>query len=173
MQSEGLADGDTRLEAALDMRYVGQSYEITVPVGGAGSEAQETPAMAMDAALERFHAMHEARFGHRHPAEPVEIVNLRLKAIGRADRLAVSAEPVGEAGPAAALVGRKAVCFEGSGGHGAQWYDATLYERERLRPGNVITGPAVVFQLDATTVIPPRWRAVVDGYRNLVVELTR
>jgi len=63
-----------------------------------------------------------------------------------------------------ALLDRRPVAF------GGQWIETAVYRRDRLRPGHAFPGPAVVAQMDATTVIPPGWRARVDGYGNLVVE---
>jgi N-methylhydantoinase A len=86
------------------------------------------------------------------PGRPVEVVNLRLQAVGGVEKPALEREP--------------AMPNDGS--------DAALgkarYDRERLRPGASFAGPALVFQLDSTVYVPASWSARVDGYRNLILE---
>ena len=152
LEAEGISPGRAVLERALDMRYAGQSHEITVPQppGGDWSAA--------------FHAAHERRYGHSHPAEPVVVVNARLRASGRGAPPAVERLGAGGEDPAVALAGE-----------GLAWFSPEraqripYYERSRLQARNVIDGPALVFQLDTTTVIQPGWRAEVDEWGNLVL----
>ena len=154
--NEGIAAPDIVLERALDMRYVGQSHEITVthPADGDWGAA--------------FHSAHEQRYGHRHEAEAIEVVNARLRAVGRGPRPAFETLP--EEGPDAsqARLGTHPVWFSPDGPT-----PTALYDRDRLRAGNRFTGPAVVFQLDATTLIPPGWLARVDGWGNLLLTRRR
>jgi len=152
--SEGIKREDISIERALDMRYVGQSHEVTVnePMNGDWYEA--------------FHTAHERRFGHRHDDEPVEVVNARLKAIGRMTK--PHFRPLAESGPDAshAVIGEGAVWFS------AEEPTTTLYyDRDFLLAGNEIVGPAIIFQFDTTTVIGPGWNAIVDQWGNLVLEL--
>lgn len=168
MTVQGMADGQVALELALDMRYIGQSYELAVPVGSLGAgraQSARLRRLLQRADLgRRFHTLHRQRYGHANPARPVELVNLRLRALGRLDKPPFIAEP--EEGPDArsALLGETAVTF-GAG----QAVSAALYERASLRPGNHIEGPAIVVQMDATTVLPPGWQGRVDGYHNLIL----
>ncbi len=113
----------------------------------------------------RFHRLHRQRYGHASPGQPVEVVNLRLKTIGATDKPDFRPEP--EEGPDVthALV-RQVVTVVFAGGTST---DTPIYEREQLRPGNRVTGPAVVVQMDATTVILPGWQARVDAYCNLIL----
>ncbi|HEC21728.1 MAG TPA: hydantoinase/oxoprolinase family protein, partial [Chloroflexi bacterium] len=154
--NEGIAAPDIVLERALDMRYVGQSHEITVthPADGDWGAA--------------FHSAHEQRYGHRHEAEAIEVVNARLRAVGRGPRPAFETLP--EEGPDAsqARLGTHPVWFSPDGPT-----PTALYDRDRLRAGNRFAGPAVVFQLDATTLIPPGWLARVDGWGNLLLTRRR
>ncbi len=162
LRAEGLAADGIALRPALDMRYVGQSFELVVE--------WETD-RSVDWAVARFHEKHRRRFSYANVGEPVEIVNIRLKAIGRTAKPTFTEEPPGGLDPKAAHVGYKTVYFAEEGQPAAvRPLVAALYERERLRAGNVVVGPAVVFQLDTTTVIPPGWAATVDGRGNLVVE---
>lgn len=150
--AEGVAPSHMTLDQALDMRYAGQSHELTVPV----LEGKDP--------VEAFHNAHQRRYGHQHPDEPVEIVNVRVVAKGALTKPRFPAEAIGAPDANAARIGRKAVFFGPSTA-----VETQLYARERLEAGNEIDGPAVIFQLDTTTVVPPGWRARVDAYGTLVI----
>ncbi len=149
---EGIQPQQIVLERSLDMRYVGQSHEITVPQPPDG------------AWLSAFHAAHERLYGHRHDEEPVQVINARLRAIGRGPKPIFAPLPEGGTDASAAYVGEGPVWFEPSAPQMTPFYD-----RERLLAGNVIAGPAVLFQLDATIVLAPDWQAVVDQWGNLLL----
>jgi N-methylhydantoinase A len=162
---DGLAVERLRLRRALDLRYAGQSFEITVPLDTPRTEAEAGEALAR--AVARFHRAHRRRFAHAHPDRPVEIVTARLSAIYRTPKPAFERLPLGSPDASAALIDRRPVAFaEGM-------VDTAIYERALLAPGNRFDGPAIVTQFDATTVVPPGWTAQVDGYRNLVLTMTR
>jgi N-methylhydantoinase A len=152
LMAQGVAPQNVSLSQALDMRYAGQSHELTVPM------------MAGADIIEVFHQAHERRFGHQHPEEPVEIVNVRIIARGALTKPRFPSEAPGNTDPAMARVGQKEVHF----GQGAP-VGTQLYSRERLKAGNMIAGPAVIFQLDTTTIVPPVWQAQVDLYGALVL----
>ena len=146
-----------RLERSVDMRYVGQSFEINVPFDG-----------NWRLVIGEFHARHGQRYGHAHPDEPVELVNLRVRAVGETRKPVFEELPVGGADPSAASAGERPVWFEGQAG--LQPQAARLFEREKFRAGNRVEGPAIVFQMDATTVIPPGWTGMVDYWGHLLLE---
>lgn len=161
--AEGIAEDEMALQPALDMRYVGQSYELIVPWSGNGESLADD-----------FHEAHRQRFTYASEGEAVEIVNLRLKAVGHTAKPRFSHQPRGRSDPRVAQVGYKSVYFaDVQTPDGVRSMAAALYDRERLASGHVIVGPAVVFQLDATTVIPPGWVAEVDGWGNLLLSLAR
>jgi N-methylhydantoinase A len=165
--AEGFADGQVTLLPALDMRYVGQSFELTLQMLDDAAGAPGPDSRIAD----RFHQAHLRRFSYASQREPVEIVNLRLKAIGRTAKPHFARQPLGDPDPRAAHIGHKATHFaEGDSSHTARPMPTALYQRDRLTPGNVVVGPAILFQLDTTTVIPPGWAATVDGWSNLLVE---
>ncbi len=110
-----------------------------------------------------FHAAHTARYGYARPEAAVEIVTVRLAAVAPSVAPLPPPRPLAEPDPAAALVGRRPVWFAGG------FQDTPLYEREFLRPGNLLPGPAVIYQYDTTTVVPPGWSAAVDRRDNLIV----
>jgi N-methylhydantoinase A len=95
-------------------------------------------------------------------------VTVRLRAVGPTLRPALEELPVGDADASAACVGEREVWFGGEGGEGPR--TARLYERASLLGGNRLTGPAVVFQLDATTAVPPGWAGRVDRLGHLLLE---
>ena len=164
LRAEGLDDDETMFLPTLDMRYVGQSYELPVGRSEWGIEELGT------GCIQEFHKVHRGRFSYANEQEPVEIVNLRLKAVGRTAKPRFGHRVAESLDPKAAQIGYKPVFFADSDSAAARPIPAALYERERLVPGNIIVGPAIVFQLDTTSVIPPTWAATVDGWGNLVVE---
>jgi N-methylhydantoinase A len=160
-----IADGEARetcrVEFALDLRYAGQSHELLTPLT---ADAEYTPEPLAHVA-ERFHTLHARRYGHAMPGRPVEAVVLRVKAISARTELplhSLEMRPRTEAIPHTLV---PAVTANETGAP----IPTALYQREDLLPGDAIAGPAIVAQLDATTVIPPGWRASVDGYLNLVL----
>jgi N-methylhydantoinase A len=153
LAAEGIAA--PLLEHALDMRYVGQSYEISVPVAVGHASSVTT-------ALTAFHTLHGQRFGHQHPDEPVEVVNLRLKATGATAKPTFAEATPGAPDAHEAQIGARPAFFEAG-----EPVMAAHFERERLQAGHAFAGPAIVFQLDATTVVPPGWSARVDEWGNM------
>ena len=152
MTAEGFSGGSLTIDRWLDARYAGQSFELAVAWPGEAS---------YDAVTAAFHDEHERRFGYRDPGGVVEIVTARLRLTAPADVPEPRRERVvtGVAEPE----GSTEVWFD----DGA--VEAALYRRERLRPGDGLTGPALVVQMDATTVVPPGWRGEVDAIRNLIL----
>jgi N-methylhydantoinase A len=139
------------VERTVDVRYVGQGYELNVAYGA-------------DAA-ERFHAMHEQRYGFANRGRGLEIVNVRVRVRVPSEVYAPSFEEVRVGDGLAALRGEKRIYFDGG------WVAARVFDRERLRAGDVIDGPALVAEYTSATVVPPGARLVVDGLRNLVIEV--
>jgi N-methylhydantoinase A len=155
--AEGFAAEQIQIERYLDLRYVGQSYELTVPFGGDCARAAQ-----------QFHLAHERRFGYSDPNEPVQVVNVRLKARGLVEPPVLERQPLQPEALVAPLE-RRQVIFAGE--RGPQALEAAVYAREALLPGTQFGGPAIVTQYDTTTVVPPGWRARVDGVGNLLIEL--
>lgn len=154
MAAEGYDPARLSLRRGLDMRYRGQSHELTVGV---------SPEMDAAALTEAFHAVHAARYGYARPEAAVELVTARLSAVAPSAGLRLPRHEPGGRDPSAAMIGRRPVRFA------AGFAEATLYERAQLRPGNALAGPAVVYQYDTTTIVPPGWSAAVDEGENLVI----
>ncbi len=163
MEREGLPSERMTPRRFLDVRYVGQSFELTLdyPMSRA-SRSSEGLARAIS---DSFYRAHLQRFGYADRNEPVEIVNLRLKLDLAVDKPDVQPEPAKGPDPSRAQAGTVGVVFrEGE-------LDTPLYERDRLSAGNRITGPSLVVQLDTTTVIPPGWSGQVDPYGNILLAM--
>ncbi|MFZ9484374.1 MAG: hydantoinase/oxoprolinase family protein [Alphaproteobacteria bacterium] len=157
--AEKVAEEDRSYDVVLDARYVGQNFELPVSLGRA--ETMPDAAAIRDA----FFAEHERAYGFHNPGDPVEIVNFRLVAVGRLAQPEARPAPTGEARPPAPTE-RRPVWFDADAA-----VDTPVYDRARLAPGNVVAGPAVIEQLDATILLFPGDRGMVDPYLNLVVEL--
>ena len=145
-----------------DARYAGQNHELTVEVpAGRFDDA------ALAATKSNFHAAHREMFGYDSPDKLLELVTFRVRArmpVGRADfaRTQTSARS-GALAPAAT----RKVYFDDGG-----FVDCPVYERDALRPGDAFKGPAIVEQMDCTTVIPPDFGARVDEQLNLLLQLS-
>jgi N-methylhydantoinase A len=160
LQREKLSPEEAILERGVDMRYVGQDYEL--PVAAPGGTLEEGDVNRLEAG---FHQAHAQAYGYRAPDAPTELVSFRvgLRVPSRPPRL-VRREPGGP-DPSAARKGTRPVYFEETG----SFVDCPIYDRARLRPGNVLPGPAIIEQMDSTTVVLPGQRASVDRWRNLVI----
>ena len=163
MAAEGLDAGQARFARELDLRYTGQGYELRTPLDGLFTDALTADSLAR--AREKFDERHAQLHGHAAKERPVEVVSYRLRL-----RVAVPKyEPRDEAAPAAPRPpepkGRRMIHLDGTSS-----CEAVLHERDQLDVGTTISGPAIVEQFDATTVIPPGWSAQVDRRRNLILE---
>ena len=132
-----------------DVRYRRQAYELTVPV----EEGKVTRA-TLERLAAAFHEKHEQTYGHANRAEVVQLVNLRLTAVGRLPDLML-AQP-SDAG--SARVRQREVWFAATG-----FVPAYVHWRNGLLAGTAVSGPAVIEALDSTTVVPPGWTARIDG----------
>jgi N-methylhydantoinase A len=160
LDREGVAITGVRLLHSADMQFQGQSHILTVPLPGARISREALQAAFDDAYL--------ARFGVELPEIRAVLVNVRTAVIGQRPPLALAALAAGS--PAADLAGaqneRRQAWFEGA------WRETPVYQRERLPRNATIDGPAIIEQLDCTTVVEPDNRVTVDLLGNLVVELT-
>ena len=156
---EGLRADAMTPRRFLDVRYVGQSFELTVDCPPLVEDGDLTRGISAD-----FYEAHLQRFGYADDALPIEVVNLRLKLELAMDKPQL--EPAANQGTdsAPAVIGNVEVVFA----DGA--IATTLYDRDRLRTGNRIDGPALLLQLDTTIVVPPGWNGEVDPYGNLILE---
>ena len=170
MESQGEADvshgstsvGGLERRRALDMRYVGQEHAVTVQVPMRAFEARD-----LDAIKAAFDAEHVQRYGYCSATEPAEIVSLRTAVAGHMPKPVLAAIATGEAAPAA-LPAMRPVYLSAALG----WHDTPVYARAQLLAGNRIAGPALIEEYASTTVLLPGDRLRVDGYGNLVIEVS-
>ena len=162
LRGDGFAGDRIRIERALDMRYAGQGYEIAIPC-----PAQPLAADGLTALRTSFDAQHKAMFGHMAPEEPVEIVSYRVRGIGLLPPVAMPKFKRAGTALAGARRETRRVRFDGSE------RDCPVYQRERLDVGLDIAGPAILDQLDCTTVICPGQVARVDEWKNLILTMER
>lgn len=149
MKDEGVAEESITTEASLDMRYLGQSYEIRVPFG--------------KDFVSRFHDLHRRSYGYANPIRETEIVTVRLRVKGGTEKPPLANVEEGTADSGAACVGERRIFFEDG------WVSAPVFDREALQAANRIGGPALVVEMSATTLIPPGWEGSVDGRGNLLL----
>ncbi len=156
------ADAERRaITVSADARYPRQNFELRLALPG-----PELDAAALEALVASFHQQHEKSYGFRHPQSAVQLVNLRVTALGEVAKADLPQLPAGTAGlPADAVTGHRPVDF------GAGPVRTAVVDRSRLLAGNTLSGPTVIEQLDATTVLPPGSSAVVDPFGNLLIEV--
>ncbi len=157
---ENIPPGRRRVVASADMRYAGQNYELNVPIPDLPDN---------DALLERltasFNQAYDRLYGYTAPGEAVEIVTFRMEAYGMVEKPQFAAhEDAGPDATAAALPPREVYTPETG-----EFAMTRIYDRDLLRPGNRIKGPAVIEQMDSTTFVLPGQRAAVDAYLNLII----
>ncbi len=154
LEAEGVETEEVRLERSIAMRYLGQwrSMEVAVEAG-----------QDLETAVARFHDEHEREFSYRRDDAPVELYRLQLSAVGVTPELKL---PEAEPDPGAALpepAERRPVWFDGFD----EPHDTPVFARDDLPAGVSFTGPAVLDQLDTTTLVPPGVDAEVDPFGNL------
>jgi N-methylhydantoinase A/oxoprolinase/acetone carboxylase beta subunit len=149
LKKEGIPASGIGLHRFLDVRYTGQSYELTVPF---------SPGFRSD-----FHRLHLRRYGYADETRPVEVVNLRVKAVGATEKPCPAEVGSKARDPKAARIGRRAMRFDGRN------YGADVYAREKLGSGHAIAGPALVLDYESTAVVPPRFAGHIDRFGNLIL----
>ena len=156
---ESGVSGDVQIVRTLDARYLGQGYELTVPVPPGPLDAA-----ALARVRRAFDEIYAARYGYATGTEPVEVVTWKLSAVSGAPRVALPNAATGTADP---VKGRRRAYFPEIG----SYIDCPVYDRYALGAGLKVSGPAIVEERESTTVLPPGVTATVDEYANLVAVL--
>jgi len=151
VETEGVSADRICLLPLVDMRYLGQSYELVVPFS--------------DQLIADFHTIHQKTYGYAQSESGVEIVNLRLRAIGETNPPPLKSIPLGGETSDHALLDQRDVIFS----NGKRL--TPFYRGEALHPGNKLAGPAVVLRADTTILLGPTDRAEVDPLENLLIEV--
>jgi N-methylhydantoinase A len=158
LRQDDFSPEQIRIEHALDMRYAGQGYEITV-----ACDDEPATAATLAALRTRFDQQHKAMFGHMAPEETVEIVSYRVRGIGVVPHVEMPKFASTGGTLAEARRETRTVRFDGAD------VDCPVYQRERIDVGLTVAGPAILDQFDCTTVIYPGQAARVDGWKNLII----
>lgn len=157
LRHEGVSAENALLQRKISMRYSGQWRSLQVPMGAGPG--------ALKRAVQTFHEEYEREFSFRQDDAPVEVYQLHLTAVGKTPKPAFRpAEVVEQAPPATS--DRRSVYFGGAG-----WVDTPVYERDDLAAGTTFVGPAIINQLDSTTLVPPATRAEIDEWLNIRIYL--
>jgi N-methylhydantoinase A len=156
LEREGFAPDRQKLLRSLDLRYRGQAFELNIPT--AATELQ------LDRIEADFHRQHRDTYGHSNPTAAIELVNARLTAYGLVPKPAPARHLAPGANLESALDERRPVWFEG------RPHDCPVWDRDQLPEGVVLSGPAIVEEFGATTVVPPGWRGTMDAHGNLRFE---
>jgi len=151
MIKEGFRETDIKLQYFLDLRYMGQSYEITIPYRTGKDYLRE------------FHRTHKQLYSYFHTHQKVEIVNIRVRAVGASKKIRLKKHVLENTNADPALHSNQDLYFN------QIKYSAPVYVRSRLSPGNKIKGPALVADLESTTLLPPGYNLSVDPYLNLLI----
>jgi N-methylhydantoinase A/oxoprolinase/acetone carboxylase beta subunit len=156
MQKEGFREADIKTFRFLDLRYLGQSYEITIPYR---STSEDDLAFLSD-----FHKAHQKIYSYHHPQRTIEVVNMRIKAVGMTKKMRLKKYPLKKSNPEKALMKTQSVYSSG------KKFQAHVFNRALLNPGDRISGPALVVDYESTTFLPPLYALNVDGYLNLIIQ---
>lgn len=157
LRHEGVSPENAMLQRKISMRYSGQWRSLQVPMG--------TGAGALKRAVQTFHEQYEREFSFRQDDAPVEVYQLHLSAVGKTPKPAFRpAEIVNQSAPVAPE--RRDVYFGSQG-----WVDTPVFDRDALAAGTKFEGPAIINQLDSTTVVPPATHAEIDEWLNIRIYL--
>jgi N-methylhydantoinase A/oxoprolinase/acetone carboxylase beta subunit len=164
LHEDGIAADRVVVQRIVEARYLGQGYELRVDVDPGVVDHEWVEKLRGD-----FHDIHEREYSRRFEESDIEIPNIRVRGIGLMPELSTPEVEVGDQSPDDALrhEGEAWFLVEGALEQMATRY----YEREALRAGNRLVGPAIVNQYDSTTVIPPGVEAHVDRFGNIVIEV--
>jgi N-methylhydantoinase A len=141
------------------MRYRGQSYEVSVPVGALHGAAD------IAALAERFHEAHQRRYGHMAASEAVEIVNFQVTAVGQIPKPKIHEMAIAPTAQLPTPAERRMVYFSAS-----EAIEVPVFRRAALPAGASIDGPAIIEEKTSTTVLYPGQHARIDGYLNVEIE---
>lgn len=164
LQADKIDPSNIVLERVADCRYEGQGYELRIPVIS-GPVTENT----IEKMKQAFHAAHAKHFGRAFEENIIEIVNIRALGIGKIPDLEVEKIEVGSTDASSALIGSRKVIFKVDDKPVA--FDAKIYQREKLKANNEITGPAIINQMDTTIVVEPGCVAKVNTYGIIIIDV--
>lgn len=149
----------------LDIRYEGQVQEVIVPIQARTRRLSE---VSLAQTLEEFHELHEQIYKFQRPEQSVEIVSVRLDMIGVRAPLHFESHPFEDEDAGHARKGRRPVYFEPHG-----FVETDIYAGERVRPGNLIAGPAIIEEANTSVVLYPNQEAMLDQFLTYVIQVAK
>ena len=160
IEAEGISRDRIRLVHVADMRYLGEGHEVQVVIPADLPDDQ-----MVGFAWKKFHEVHDETFGFHYEGEQdVEIVNLRVQAIGEQYRPQIRVDK-GPASPAEPMATRPT--------YWDSWVESPIFDRAGLQSGQVISGPAIIEEYGSTIVVPVNWSATRDEYGNLIMKKSK
>ena len=162
LREEKIPEDVIEIQWTADLRYSGQAYELNVPVPRNGKLTRKD----IEATVARFHALHQKVYEYSSTDEPVDIINVRLVGIGQVPDVKLPRHKRDVASPRAARKGTRSVYFEGRG-----FIKVPVYERDLLKPGNLVKGPCMIEEIISSTVVIPGATAKVDIWGNVIITL--
>lgn len=164
LREDGLEEDQVVVERILDCRYVGQGYELRVNAQGGAVDDDFLEKLASG-----FHDAHEREYSQRFEENDIQIVNVRVRGIGRIKELELPAIEAGDTqAEASAFYGNEEAWFRLDGE--LKKVECAFYDRNLLRAGNKVEGPAILTQFDTTIVVPPGLEAEVDSTGNVIID---
>lgn len=160
LMRDGLARDNITFLRQIETRYAGQSFELAIECAPGHLKPAD-----LETVHEAFHAAHRRTYGHGYPNEPTELVNFRTTATGQIRKPRLREITIAETPASTAQKATRPVHFRQTGG----FLETDIYDRARLGAGHLFSGPAVVEEMDATTVIEPGYQVEVDTFGNLLV----
>lgn len=155
-------DPDTAVfECSSDARYVGQGYELRLPLPGSAIPENE-----VESVLGRFHELHQQEYGHHFTSSPIELVNVRVSAIGQVPKIGIPEIPDGESLDDAHIRTAETIFRDGIA---LKSFDTRFLDRSRLPTDQPFDGPAIILQTDSTTVVPPGYTAELQTNGCIVI----
>ncbi len=160
---EGSSREESSLERYLDVRYVGQHHEVTLPIPNDCTLTEKQ----VEEIANTFHEAHERLYSYSTPETPIEIVNLRITAVGHVEKTGMEKKEAVKQSVNDAIKNRRAIYFE----EYEDWKEVPVYDRNMLHPGHEIEGPAVLEERITTIIVHPKWNARIDDFGNVIMEV--
>ena len=159
LDQEQVPEADRELNPFLEMRYVRQNFELEIPVPDISDSPQ-----GLEPLLRTFHEAHQRTYGHSDERDPAEIVNFKVRGVGRVVKPRFRGVPEGSADAGQAHTGIRQVFFRQTG-----WVECPNYDRSKLVANNRIDGPAVINAFDSTVLLLPGYTVLVNSFGDLIM----
>jgi len=162
LKEENVEDKEILIEWSADLRYEGQSWELTTPI-------ERTPVLGereLQNIVSSFHDLHQRVYSYSEPNSAVEFINLRVKAIGQIPSLTLPKEKEAPTRLSNAMKEKRPIYFKDRG-----FVEVPIYERDRFGCGTKIPGPCLIEETISTALIPQGYVGWIDEFRNIVITM--